>query len=176
MTGASPQLLELHRLVAEQVDGLIELAGQRELHDVEAPRVSKWTVGKQLEHLMLSDKTILDRFDRLTDGREGPAPGGPTLLGRIVLKTGFIVRGVGKAPRATQPAERHREDIQGGLDRLASRLAELVEQLPLLEESGWRTRHPYFGALDIGQWMRFMDVHHRHHLKIVRDIRKAARA
>ena len=46
----------------------------------------------------------------------------------------------------------------------------------VLEEAGWRCKHPYFGALDIAEWMRFMDVHHRHHLKIIRDIRKAADA
>ena len=176
MADASPELMEAHRLVAQQVDGLIELAGRRELHDVEAVKISKWTVGRQLEHLMLSDKTILDAFDRLTDGRQGPAPGGPTLLGRAVLKSGFILRGIGKAPEATQPAERNAEVIEAGLRRLASRLAQLTEQLPLLEEAGWRIRHPYFGALDIGEWLRFMDVHHRHHLKIVRDIRKAAKA
>ena len=67
-----------------------------------------------------------------------------------------------------------RADLEAGLRHLAERFDELGEQLPLLEETGWRCRHPYFGALDISEWMRFMDVHHRHHLKIVRDIRKAA--
>ena len=92
-----------------------------------------------------------------------------------MLKTGFIPRGFGKAPGAVQPAGRDAADIAAGLQRLGQRFAELREQLPRLEEAGWRCRHPYFGALDIAEWMRFMDTHHRHHLKIVRDIRKAAR-
>ena len=174
MAGTSPQLAARHSLVGEQIDGLIELAAQRQLQSAEAPRVSKWTVGKQLEHLLLSDRTVLDRFDRLTDGRDGPAPGGPTLVGRVILATGFIPRGAGKAPGAVVPAGRDAADVEAGLRRLAERFRLLAGQLPLLEESGWRCRHPYFGALDIGEWMRFMDVHHRHHLKIVRDIRKAA--
>ena len=176
MSSASPQLIARHRLVGEQIDGLIELAAVHELHDVEAARVSKWTVGKQLEHLLLSDETVLDRLDSLTDGREGPAGGGKTVLGRAVLLIGFIPRGLGKAPVLVKPAGRDAADIEAGLQRLAERLAELTEQLPLLEETGWRCRHPFFGALDIGEWMRFLDVHHRHHLKIVRDIRKAADA
>lgn len=176
MPGASPQLIAAYRLACEQVDGLVELAAQHDLHDVGAEKVSRWTVGKQLEHLLLSDESILDRFDRLTDGREAPAGGGRTLVGRIVLLTGYIPRGVGKAPGAVKPAGRDATDIEAGLRRLTERMAELSEQLPLLEEAGWRCRHPYFGALDVGQWMRFMDVHHRHHLKIVRDIRKAAGA
>ena len=176
MTDPSPQLRAAHHLVGRQIDGLIELAADHPLHDVEAVRVSKWTIGQQLEHLLLSDSTIFDRFDRLIDGREGPAPGGVTMVGRMVLATGFIPRGRGKAPEAVRPAGRDAADIEAGLHRLRQRCAELREQLPLLEEAGWRCRHPYFGALDIGEWMRFMDVHHRHHLKIVRDIRKAAGA
>ena len=162
MSGASSKLIAAHRLACEQVDGLVELAARRELHDVSAERVSKWTVGKQLEHLLLSDESVLDRFDRLTDGREGPAPGGKTLIGRIILFTGFIPRGAGKAPEAVKPAGRDAADIEAGLRRLAGRMAELTEQLQLLEEAGWRCRHPYFGALDVGEWMRFMDIHHRH--------------
>ena len=174
MPAASPRLTARHRLVAEQIDGLIRIAADHQLHDLEAARVSNWTVGKQLEHLLLSDRTILDQFDRLADGRQGPAPGGKTLIGRIVLLTGFIPRGAGKAPGATTPAGRDAADLEAGLRRLAERFAALGEQLPVLEEAGWRSRHPYFGALDVAEWMRFMDVHHRHHLRIVRDIRKAA--
>ena len=170
----SPELLERHRTVRAQIDGLIELAADERLHDVAAPRVSAWSVGKQLEHLMLSDKSILDSLDRLIDGRSGPAAGGPTLIARILLRLGYIPRGAGKAPPVAQPADRDAADVEAGLRRNRQRLDHLGEQLPLLEEAGWRSRHPVFGALDIGEWMRFMDVHHRHHLKIVRDIRKAA--
>lgn len=176
MRGASPQLTARHTLVREQIDGLVELAANHRLQAAEAPKVSKWTVGKQLEHLLLSDETILDRFDRLIGGRDAPAPGGLTLIGRIILAIGFIPRGIGKAPSAVVPAGRDASDIEAGLRRIAERFAELGEQLPLLEEAGWRCRHPYFGALAVGEWMRFMDVHHRHHLKIVRDIRRAAEA
>jgi hypothetical protein len=31
-------------------------------------------------------------------------------------------------------------------------------------------RHPYFGGLTPAEWLRFIPVHHHHHLKIVRDI------
>lgn len=176
MPGASSKLIAGHRLASEQIDRLVELASDHALHEAQAAKVSKWTIGKQLEHLLLSDRTVLDRFERLTDGRDGPAPGGKTALGRLLLFTGFIPRGLGKSPGAVVPSGRDPADIEAGLQRLAQRMGELTEQLPLLEEAGWRCRHPYFGALDIAEWMRFMDVHHRHHLKIVRDIRKAAGA
>lgn len=176
MSSPSPGLAARHALVAAQLDQLIELAADRRLHDVGAARVSKWTVGKQLEHLLLSGSSVLDVLEKLTDGRRSPATGGTTLLGRIILATGFIPRGKGEAPEFATPTGRDAADLEAGLRRLAQRLADLAEQLRPLEESGWRARHPYFGALDIGQWMRFMEVHHRHHLKIVGDIRRAAGA
>ncbi len=176
MAAASAPLDELYRQVLAQVDGLVRLAAEHDLHGVAAPRVSKWTVGMQLEHLLLSDETLLDRFDRLVDGREGPAPGGPTLLGRTLLAIGFFPRGFGKAPQGVVPAGRDPSDIEAGLQRVRQRFDELAEHLPLLEEAGWRCRHPILGAFDVGQWMRFLVIHHHHHLKIIADIRKAAAA
>lgn len=172
--GASSRLESSYRTVCSQVDQIAELAADHELQALAAPKVSAWSVGRQLEHLLLSDQTILDRFERLIDGREGPAPGGITAGGRLCLLLGWIPRGAGKAPEMVIPAGREPSDVQAGLERLRRRLDELGEQLPLLEQSGWRCRHPVFGALDVGEWMRFMDTHHRHHLKIVRDIRRAA--
>ncbi len=174
MATASTGLLARYRTVGRQIDGLVELAGDHSLHELEAPRVSQWTVGRQLEHLLLSDRTILDRFDRMIDGSEGPASGGPTPMARLLLALGYIPRGIGKAPSAVVPAGRDAADIEAGLQRLRQRFAQFSEHLPLLEEAGWRCRHHVFGALDVGEWMRFMDTHHRHHLKIVRDIRRAA--
>ncbi len=174
MAAASQQLEQRYRKVLAQFDDLIQLASQHELHAVQAPRVSQWSVGKQLEHLLLSGETIVDRFDRLMDGREAPATGGPTLLGRLLLALGFFPRGYGKAPKAVVPAGRDPADIDAGLRRLKQRFEQFAEALPPLEESGWRCRHPILGSFDVNQWMRFFDLHHRHHLKIVRDIRRAA--
>ena len=98
MSTASASLSARHDLVKKQIDELIALAKRHELHDVAAPKVSKWTVGKQLEHLLLSHDSILDVLERLIDGRQSPAPGGKTFIGRMVLATGFIPRGAGKAP------------------------------------------------------------------------------
>lgn len=171
---ASPRLEASYRKVCSQVEQIAGLAADHELHALAAPKVSAWSVGRQLEHLLLSDQTILDRFDRLIDGREGPAPGGPTATARLLLWLGYIPRGVGKAPQMVVPAGRDPADIEASLGRLRERLGEFAGELPLLEEAGWRCRHPVFGALDIGEWLRFMDTHHRHHLRIVRDIRRAA--
>ena len=49
----------------------------------------------------------------------------------------------------------------------------LAPRLGELEAGGGRSRHPLFGGLGGRQWLRFVTVHHHHHLKIVRDIRRA---
>jgi hypothetical protein len=58
------------------------------------------------------------------------------------------------------------EEIERGVRELEPRLGEL-------EAGGGRSRHPLFGGLGGRQWLRFVTVHHHHHLKIVRDIRGA---
>ena len=34
--------------------------------------------------------------------------------------------------------------------------------------------HPIFGGLRPQQWVRFLDIHQHHHMKIIRDIASAA--
>ena len=35
--------------------------------------------------------------------------------------------------------------------------------------------HPMLGGFTSSQWMRFMEIHTKHHLKIIEDIRKKAK-
>ena len=63
--------------------------------------------------------------------------------------------------------------VRDGFPEIERGVRELAPRLGELEASGGRARHPRFGELGGHQWLRFMAVHHHHHLKIVRDIRRA---
>ena len=63
--------------------------------------------------------------------------------------------------------------VRTGIPEIERGLRELAPRLGELERSGGRARHPRLGGLGGRQWMRFLAVHHHHHLKIVRDIRRA---
>lgn len=127
--------------------------------------VSQWSVGMHLDHCVLSALRITEML-----ATSDPAAGRPefSLLRRIVLFTGIIPRGRGRAPAPSLPApEISRDQAEQGLlaaDRALERMAGLGP------ETWWR--HEVFGAMGPADTRRFIDVHNHHHLKIIRDIVK----
>jgi len=132
--------------------------------------VSHWSIGEHIEHLGKVSTMIFCHVSSPT-----PLPsvaGGITLVGRVALALGWIPRGKGKAPAATVPARADPATVSRALVDLIHHL-EATELSPALAIDD-RKLHPVFGALTRRQWLRFMAVHQRHHLKIVRDIRRSA--
>jgi DinB superfamily len=186
---ASAGLRRVHAQIVRQLALMTELAGGPEAElAARVPAVSGWSVGEQLEHLVLVDRSVLKAVRRLLDDphRQSaetapPAPPGINLLGRVVLGSGFIPRGRARTLPPFQPgagaATAAGDGVVGvvgmGIAEIERGVRELEPRLGELEASGGRSRHPLFGGLGGRQWLRFVTVHHHHHLKIVRDIRLA---
>ncbi len=143
-----------------------------------APEVSAWSVGRHLEHLLLSDRRIVGWLEGVGGGggsgkRDRDAdPGrrGPTLAGRLVLLTGFIPRGRGQAPDFTMPADMSRDALENGFRAMRARVASLEPRLDALAASRATLPHPSLGLFTAPRWLRFAAVHHAHHEKIIRSI------
>ena len=136
--------------------------------------VSGWSVGAQLDHLSRAGTEIVK-------GLEGVAQTGgfvehrtelpATLIGRALLRLAWFPRGVAKAPKSVVPEESPTvEDVRGRLEAMAVAVVALEQKAEILGVSRTRRKHPRFGGLTATQWVRFIFVHQRHHLKIVRDI------
>lgn len=154
--------------------------------DASVPEVSAWSVGRQLEHLLLSDRRILAWLERVADD-DGSEPGGrsevrggskrrggPTLAGWLVLTTRFIPRGRGQAPDFTLPAGLPREEVEEAFRDIRGRLAALEPRLEALAASPATLPHPSLGIFTAPRWLRFARVHHEHHEKIIRRILRPA--
>jgi len=147
----------------DDLEALAPLAGER------VERVSGWSVGQHVEHLLKADATILRYF---------PAPDDPpfppiTPLGRFILLSGWIPRGKGKAPSATQPEAPSPESLLAQLAEIRSLFADVIAPAASLLEPQPIAKHPYFGGFNRAQWLRWVVVHHHHHAKIVRDVLRA---
>jgi hypothetical protein len=147
------------------------LAEEPDAMPVRVARVSLWSVGEQLDHLL---KVLEAGLDRLEPPGE-PLRRGINLAGRICLGVGRFPRGVGKSPARMRAEVRERADLAASLAAVRVRVGGLAGRDEL-----WRSRtpvfkHPYFGGLDPRQAVRFLEVHTDHHLRIVADIRRAAR-
>ncbi len=180
------------RLVAA-AERAVERAEDAAAYGALAEEVSDWSVGRHLEHLLLSDRGILDWLAPIARG-EAPGPsvsgrgsapgtpagdgpggaGGPTPVGWLVLVTGWIPRGRGSAPRMTVPEGRERTEVAAGLRAVLESARRLADDLERLDEATGRMPHPALGAFTPGQWLRFARIHHEHHEKIYEDVLRRA--
>jgi hypothetical protein len=122
-------------------------------------RCGKWELATTCDHLAkafelgLGDRTIaVPRFVKIL----GPVAG-PLIL-RRVLKKRAMPTGV-RAPVEFVPSENC--DAREAVDRL-NEILRRAEALP-----GPMPRHPFFGAMTVGQWKDLMLIHCSHHLSFL---------
>ncbi len=169
---ATTKTARLHRQVLAQLDDFLALACDGAEVARRAPEVSAWSVGQQLEHLALASDGVLDGLEKIARGEIAERRGGPSLIGRVLLFWGKIPRGKGKAPERAVPSGLDAEVTAAKLGTAKSRFEKL--DLARLDASAGTFSHPVFGHLTAGQWLRFVEVHHRHHGRIIDDIRRPA--
>lgn len=137
-----------------------------------APSISGWSVAEQLDHLAIANRLSVGRIRQAL--KEGPnTVPGPTLAGRLVLLIGYIPRGIGEAPEATRPGGGPVAEVRARVAEAVDALLGLRAELPTIRTARGRAGHPVLGGFTAAQWLRFIDVHTHHHLKIIRDIRNA---
>jgi hypothetical protein len=137
-----------------------------------AQRISTWNVADQLDHIARATQAMTGAIEQALQP-EAASGGRPSLVGRMVLFTGWIPRGAGKAPQSTQAQTGSKEQLGSLLAQLRQVLDRLESRLPEIDGARGRVNHFAFGDLTPRQWLSVIEVHTRHHLKIVRDIQSA---
>jgi hypothetical protein len=136
--------------------------------------VSAWSPLQHLEHVGLSNRTIA-RAVRAIEAGKGEPDQKPSLRGAVVLKLGRIPRGRARHPEAAAPRPQPSPDaVRALLEETRGEFEVFRPQLQDLAERPQTVSHFALGAFTAIQWMRFADVHTRHHLRIVREILKKA--
>lgn len=151
--------------IRTQFERMRALAREGEL-SAHNERVSAWCLAEQLDH---TTKVTASIVDVLGDPNAQRREGGINVIGRLVLRFGWIPRGVGKSPKRFRGAPAVAADLDGAIDRVARAFDALPfdalrkSRVPLVP-------HPRFGSLTPPQALRFIEVHTQHHLKIIDDI------
>ncbi len=135
--------------------------------------ISKWSFGQQLEHLYMATHYVLDRLHEAMTAAE--TQDHPSLWGHAFVAGGYIPRGLFPTIPQLIPGGGTREEIQPLKESLHVRLEQLAWNLDQINANPGRSPHPRMKYLLARQWLFFLDVHHRHHLRIMRDILKATR-
>ncbi len=140
--------------------------------------VSNWSPAQQLHHIAKVNLVIASSLITMSQKpEEEDSDRRASITGVSVLATGYIPRGRGKSPgRLRPPADLTRDQLTSALNKSESAVGEVGVLLGLLQSRKGRIEHPHFGFMRPSQWIRFMNVHTNHHLKIVRDIDRERRS
>ena len=130
---------------------------------VKNEKVSKWTVGMQIEHCLLGTRGICSA---LANSKPHTGKIKKGFLRRIIFLTGTIPRGRGRAPSAAIPNE---QTTEAGLRELLAE-ASLSAQKAAESNGDCCWKHFAFGVMKRDDALRFVEIHNRHHLKIISDI------
>jgi len=137
-------------------------------YEVKAESVSKATTGWQLDHSM---RVLCGVVGALKYSEPKEYKWKFSLPRTYVFMRGGIPRGAGRVPKEVKKSEEpiSVESLQEMYEKSMKRLKEL-EQF----SSNQFFKHPLFGDLKLKKSKRFIEIHTRHHILIVRDIEKAA--
>lgn len=132
-------------------------------HDQLNNSVSLASVGWHIEHSLKAIMLItaaVKRSDPKTYKRKF------NFWKAIVYTTNRIPRGRAKAPKAVQPAGEINADK---LQKMITDTLIVIKDLPALKKDNY-FEHPYFGNLNLRATIKFLNIHTKHHLKIIKDI------
>ena len=154
----------------EEVSILRELyaAGEKKLIDLGddafVAEEAKWSPAQHLQHLVLANASITRLIPALKSGKFAAksAPAVPERLEK--LYEGWFPSG-GTSPENIEPSA-ELEQVE-----LFDAWRESIQTIEGLKDKDWtseyRLEHMFYGPLNPAEWLKFMGIHTKHHLKII---------
>ena len=130
---------------------------------VKNEKVSKWSVGMQIEHCLLGTTGICSV---IVNSKPYTGKIKKGFWRRLIFLTGIIPRGRGKSPNAVIPNDQISE----------SELRELLAEASLSAQKAAESdcdcwwKHFAFGVMKRDEALKFVEIHNKHHLKLISDI------
>lgn len=117
-------------------------------------------------HIDHTLKSIIIICNTLESSRADDYKWNFSLTRELVLLTGFIPRGKGKAPQVVNSKSKiELKNIEEQLNMAKELISKVQYHHP---KSNFD--HPFLGKMNLKKSIRFLEVHTRHHLKIIDDI------
>ena len=143
---------------------LADLKRNISFSDKQNANISKSNVGWHIEHSLLTLDRVIDRLSQ-TDSRDYKWK--VSLPRLFVFTTNIIPRGRAESPEPVRPTgDITRENLTKHIGSTKEKITALTLMSP-----GQFFEHPYFGHLKLKQTIKFLEIHTKYHLKIIRDIK-----
>jgi uncharacterized damage-inducible protein DinB len=172
----TPKLQEVFDAARARLGRLYELL--RACSEAQAcfrPAAEKWSIGELARHVALAQggilRTIRKRLDEAEAAEVAPDLDTSSALGSLdFLREGAQARLA--SPRSLVPEHGH--PLDETLRALRAQEAELEALLPRLARrdlTRLKFAHPFFGELDVYQWILFLGAHAARHAGQMADVR-----
>ncbi len=126
-------------------------------------KVSKWSVGMQIEHCLLGTMGICSA---LVNSKPYTGKIKKGFWRRLIFLTGIIPRGRAKSPKAVIPTD---QATESGLRELLAEAGLSAQKAAESDCDCW-WKHFSFGVMKRDEALKFVEIHNKHHLKIIFDI------
>ena len=160
--------------INQQWASIVEVLEHEDYYNIRSDGVSAWSCGEQAAHLAIVNTFIAENIEQNLAHPERDKDGEQIPIVQQVLKGGTIPRGAGKAPAELKPEGKTREDYLAMFKTARAAWGKMAEVKGQLPGCPARFKHFAFGQLTSVEWVRLSAIHNAHHLKIIRDILKAA--
>jgi len=147
---------KLHNLVSQ-------LESKIPFYEKSNPSVSNSTIGWQIEHSL---KTIYQILQVVKNSNPEDYQWKFNKNKVLISIIGFIPRGKAKAPKVVIPDDHISED---SLKNSLQKVKTLLQEWDSFDKNA-HFPHPYFGKLNKKSTEWFLNLHTKHHLKIINDI------
>lgn len=125
--------------------------------------ISASNIGWQIEHSLLTIDRVIERLSK-TNKEEYKWKF--NLRRFFIMGTQRIPRGRAKSPKSVQPQnEINQATLEIHLKLTRDKLKEVIQ----LDHRQY-FEHPFFGHLRLKQAIKFLEIHTKHHLKIIKGI------
>jgi hypothetical protein len=133
-------------------------------YQVKHSKVSQSTIGWQIDHSL---KVINSVIITLQSSDPSSYKNNFSFLGKFFFTLGFFPRGKARAPKYVRPPETIlKEDLVSQVQLANSN----IKILQGLDKNAF-FKHPLFGNINTRRVHRFLELHTKHHLKIIEDIK-----
>ena len=134
------------------------------------PDISGWSIGEQLYHITLANASIPKLIERMKEGRLGNEEDEPQLEKIALIEQGIIPGGRQAPERVIPPTDLNKDLLNRDYSRMRKATQRLAPLLDELHDIPNRFPHMFFGPLSAVEWVRFMEIHTRHHMNIVEKL------
>ncbi|WP_448702142.1 DinB family protein [Mucilaginibacter sp. AW1-3] len=142
----------------------------------QTPPRGGWSYGEVYCHILQANLGSFTAIEKCINGSGQIDNKNLSLLAWIVFLTGRFPPVKIKAPKkiAAMVTNMDKEEARNNIIKVKKRLEQLVGAISK-SSSFIKVKHPRLGLLNAKQWLRFINIHTKHHLKQLERIEKSFR-